>query len=765
MKINRIHIRGFGKLKDYTLDFSNGFNLVYGDNEAGKSTVMAFIKMMFYGSGKSSSSILKSPRKKYLPLKSDDFGGSIEFTVGKTNYRLDRTFKKSDSADRITLFNLNTGVEENVASGGDIGATFFGLTAAAFEKSVFVGSYSNCTGDTEAAGEIGSKLANLVSSGDEEVSFEKVAANLANAKHYYLSKSGNIGVLDKLKKRAALLNDELNSAKNSDAQKREKHLRAESLKGLISQTEKQSEELSADIKLSETYDKAKVLMRTLEGFDDLEKVSAGLKAAEDSLKRGEIIADDAFFAGLEERFTTLKILHTQTQQNQNGATVSPKEEIENRSANIRSIKNQREEIVSLIHSNEQKIASLSDEVSLMKPKPMWWLCILGIVAAVTGGVCCFSVDLLIGGIVAVLGVILTVLGLVIKKVPKKLVAASLELDTAKAEQSALQLRLTAADDQIAAEEKMLQAAQSSLTAFEAAEAVKAQYDDCVNEIKTALAPFGNSETLEDCVELIKKLKENAKVAKELSVKLTAIKSLVEKNGDRQSVEAELKELGELPSPTDERLLSITDKRRRLQANAVRISDLKSELSATLTEINTAYRAVKTVPQVELELESVNRDIQRQEAYCLALDEAYDSLKEAFSELMGSFGPTLNRRTAEIFSSLTNGSYTGAVVSKDLSLSAEGGNVGGLISWEYLSSGTVDQAYLSLRLAVAELISQNGEDLPILLDDPFLFYDDSRAASAISFINGYSAKKQTILFTCKGDVKTAAEKLDANVVEL
>ena len=49
MKIHTLHLASFGKFKDKTIHFEDGINLIYGENEAGKSTVMAFIKAMLYG--------------------------------------------------------------------------------------------------------------------------------------------------------------------------------------------------------------------------------------------------------------------------------------------------------------------------------------------------------------------------------------------------------------------------------------------------------------------------------------------------------------------------------------------------------------------------------------------------------------------------------------------------------------------------------------------------------------------------------------------
>ena len=68
MKIKSIYISAFGGLKDKRLDFSDGFNIIYGDNENGKSTVMAFIKMMFYGTERGSAQLSKNPRKKYTQI-------------------------------------------------------------------------------------------------------------------------------------------------------------------------------------------------------------------------------------------------------------------------------------------------------------------------------------------------------------------------------------------------------------------------------------------------------------------------------------------------------------------------------------------------------------------------------------------------------------------------------------------------------------------------------------------------------------------------
>ncbi|MEE0928753.1 MAG: AAA family ATPase, partial [Acutalibacteraceae bacterium] len=80
MKIKSIDIAGFGKFKNYHLDFPDNMTLILGENENGKSTIMAFLRMMFYGNTGKASGIDKNPRKKYRPWNGDIMAGSVTFS-------------------------------------------------------------------------------------------------------------------------------------------------------------------------------------------------------------------------------------------------------------------------------------------------------------------------------------------------------------------------------------------------------------------------------------------------------------------------------------------------------------------------------------------------------------------------------------------------------------------------------------------------------------------------------------------------------------
>ena len=176
MKIKALHIASFGGLKNKELYFDKPFSVVYGDNENGKTTVMSFIKMMFYGSERATSQLSKNIRKKYTPWDNSQMAGSIDFEKDGKNYRLERIFGDSNSTDKVTLIDTDLGSRENVSA--DIGAKFLGLSAAAFERSIFIGQFGFPESNSVAEGEINSKLSNLALTGEEDASFDEVFKRL-----------------------------------------------------------------------------------------------------------------------------------------------------------------------------------------------------------------------------------------------------------------------------------------------------------------------------------------------------------------------------------------------------------------------------------------------------------------------------------------------------------------------------------------------------------------------------------------------------------
>lgn len=105
------------------------------------------------------------------------------------------------------------------------------------------------------------------------------------------------------------------------------------------------------------------------------------------------------------------------------------------------------------------------------------------------------------------------------------------------------------------------------------------------------------------------------------------------------------------------------------------------------------------------------------------------------------------------SKITNGKYNNIVIDDNLNVSVNGRNA--LISSFKLSKGTVEQIYMALRLAAADIIFEN-DTKPILLDDTFAMYDNKRMGNTMKFMA--ENLDQVIVFSCHTREKVMADKL-------
>ena len=75
MKINKLKINSYGKLKEKEIELKNDINIIYGKNEAGKSTLLNFIINIFYGISKNKKGKEISDFEKYTPWLGEEFSG------------------------------------------------------------------------------------------------------------------------------------------------------------------------------------------------------------------------------------------------------------------------------------------------------------------------------------------------------------------------------------------------------------------------------------------------------------------------------------------------------------------------------------------------------------------------------------------------------------------------------------------------------------------------------------------------------------------
>ena len=180
MRINNLRINSFAKLENRDLEFGK-FNLIYGDNEAGKSTLLNYIMHMFYGMNKSKTLKSNSDYDRFCPWNSNDFSGQINYDLDDgSNYRVYRDFDKKET---FIYDKNNTEISNLFSVDKKLGNQFLldqiKLDRNLLEKT-FVINQNSLKVLKNDRDELIQKISNLIESGSEEISYEKLQKKLGN---------------------------------------------------------------------------------------------------------------------------------------------------------------------------------------------------------------------------------------------------------------------------------------------------------------------------------------------------------------------------------------------------------------------------------------------------------------------------------------------------------------------------------------------------------------------------------------------------------
>lgn len=166
--------------------------------------------------------------------------------------------------------------------------------------------------------------------------------------------------------------------------------------------------------------------------------------------------------------------------------------------------------------------------------------------------------------------------------------------------------------------------------------------------------------------------------------------------------------------------------------------------------------------LQLRYEEVKKRMAEVEFEIQAIDLALNTIQELSGNIYDQYGPGISRRVSEMVSRITKGQYTDVKLDEQLNIKVCKDNR--YMGAEFLSTGTLEQIYLAVRLAVAGELSQAG--MPLLLDDIFGAYDDARLEAVLQCLASYGAE-QVILFTASDRLADALDQtdIDYNYIEI
>ena len=813
-----------------------GLNVFCGENECGKTTILQFLRLIFYPYSFSGSDPQKNPRKKYKPFSGAKMSCFVVFLWKGERIRMERSFGASPATDQSRIFD-GAGGEISLPARTNPGEYFLEMNLASFEKVCFIGQLASIQPGAEE--QIGRRLAALALTGDASVSPEEAVGRLDRALLLYRTPR-RVGCLDREEDALQEQKRRLAEAVRLEAERAED---ASALRDLAARMEKRQsqlaelEEKEQKLRLRREIDRLEKLMSRIEEAErekqTLEKAKLRLcrgGVPMDPLLPGQILAahtqwqtqagllaaakaarsaarircratedpsgtEDAEWnrlsAQLREAEASLQQIRAsaaQTEKDDEGVRAR----LQQAAAEQLTAQTEWQQAAARAEAEAQRRQTEREKQEIQRrrrvQKQRWGLVCSGLLL-LGGGLILLWLRQIWGIALAVCGLALCIGGGRIgrnggSKNGEPDVSdggISEELEVCRARMEAASQRLEECRrEAIRSERARSEASEAENTAMQAAERCRARLeseessrrreaeraDMAVGEAERACAaarerlltlagawvPVETPEQALDAAEELRRIGEE--IAREEDKAALLQRALA-----KEDCAGAAERLAKLQAQWNEttgsaELLSSMDPAEEASCAAAlaKLRDLQekdAEAHAALDK-HLALRG-KGMPEVavtEREIDRLTKRCAAMEETCQALSLAREVMEQCGRELRGEVSPVLNRKAAAYLAEITGKRYTDMTVSPALTPSVrEKETSASSVDWMYLSGGTADAAYFSLRLALAELIT-GEEPLPLLLDDPFVQYDTKRRAAAEDVLKRLGASRQILLFTCR-----------------
>lgn len=701
----------FGKLSHQTLTLEPGMNIIHAPNEWGKSTWCAFITAMLYGidTRQQTTKSALADKERFAPWSGEPMSGRMEIDWNGRLITIERSSKGRVPFGEFRAYETETGLEVPELTAANCGQQLLGVERSVFTRAGFIRLTDMPVTQDDS---LRRRLNNLVTTGDESGAGDKLGKQLRELKNKVrYNRSG-------LLPQAEAQKDQLRS------QLEQKQL----LQEQSVQLQIHQRELEQQIRLLENHADALRYQAAKQGVERIAKAEENCQRICQELEQQEAVCADLIPAEeaaqkrdagvlLQTRQRSLYAAHQQLP--------SPPAEPEPPAA-YRDI------------TPEQAITAAKGDLNqyrlLEKKKKSQ-----GLLPVLFGSL---SVLLAISALILrfLLSVVSPLLYLAMTGLILLLAAAAFVLPLVKGAKLRSQMEQISAKHPGIPAEKWVEDAESYQQSLMKYQLALEQYHlQCgqsaadLASLNQDIAAYAAEETLEAAIAGWEQVLQQYSL---LEVKRRELKNAREHLSALQSVATTAAE----PAFADELTLSSAETEYQLQEQRMELRNLQLRLG----ECKGQAATLESEQVLKEKLDTVTRRISRLEEYNKALELAQDVLYQATSALQRRFAPRISKQAQAYFSHLTDGRYDRITISDDLSLHASATGEDTLRTAAWRSDGTVDQLYLSLRLAVAGQITPHA---PLVLDDALLRFDDARLAAAMEVLKEEAENKQVILFTC------------------
>lgn len=735
MIIKKLNIKSFGKLKNVKIQLKPGLNIIYGDNEAGKSTMQHFIKAMFYGMNSLKKNIRDNERKRFMPWDGSRTEGSLIFEDdnGK-EYVIERSFGNQRKEDEAVIYNWITGEKAVHIDSYFPGNEIIGLGEEAFEKTLFI-KQLGAKIDRDKDDEIMKRLINLHESGEEDTSYHKAEMLLEAYKKSIIGTRKN-GRMDELQEKIEALKDEKGELEKLYNENVDDSLRLNSIKAEIEKIKAELEILQKDKNNLRIW-MSNVKKNDAFNTEEIQDIDSHIQELKGRLNDETLVDYRDVMSGIENEFTmlkdeaevleNLKLQHAQVQKEkyalQEKLTKCKgfedlEENIELKFANIQGEMKEKQERLKAVQELHVMQLSLQGEEAYKKRRAS--------VQKLTNNKRYSFFSIAVGSLLVGLGV----LGAIKANAPLLamgvlgfglILYAFIRLDSLSKRNREIRFLEEEREHQKESSDNEEKEILSQINKLNKYLNFLLYHCDCVDS--------------EEFYEKLRSYKALENKDKQMEVQLGGMESDIVRKSERLlQLKVELEkdilgfetdiELGELNS----KHLALEKEKKDMEYNILMRFKGKRELWMVDGDI---AKCLSEVKELKLTYNSVNI--------------AEEVMKEAFEEIQQNFAPQLNSEVGAILSGITGGKYEEVKISSDYEINVMESN--NRRELDYFSSGTLDQIYLALRLGLCNMIFQHRQ-VPIIMDDAFTQYDAIRIDKVMKFLENYSRTNQVIIFTCR-----------------
>ncbi len=736
MRIKQINIAEFGCLKERIFDFSDGMNIVEGENESGKSTLLLFIKFMLYGLGRKGAANVDRARS--VSWSGHTAAGSMHIACGENEYRIERRFVDSgrSGSETVHLYRLDDGEEIKLTT--EPGEYFLGVPREVFESSACVSQMRSAEINGEKTA---TSIQNLLSSADENVDTANILKKLDSVR---------VGLLHKNRAGGSLYESEqkIKNTQRALDEARENSFKLDSVEQRLAEARERlevtRETLAAKEKLLSEFNKVSILRRFA---DKRERECERGKLAEKQKKltaatlKTELFPTHAHIAELGISAKALADAKANTQGKQRAyadasvinydrelCALGEKIEAEGGEASIlarvEEKKNKIKKTKSLLTVMLAfvGVAVLACAITLIT---LFNIPVLacGALSVLLAAVCTPTFLMQIKRTKAELSELAEAYGATPETLRDKLSECLGELVFRREREAAAELALAKLNDAKDAEA----AAHKRLAGLlhKTAPALEATIENARSEGTRLEAFLAEHKKIGDAL-----ISLDGSIAADSA-------SLAEYNEQELSRELQID-----ASTVTDKLMESAKRERDYAAYQKKTFESKiNELSGESIRLSTTAKDPMAIADELTRLEEAYAADKR---FYNALTLAMESIERAGEIMGGNIIPQIAHRAGELMARISDEKYNTVRTTANLDLSLD--SEGFAVRSDLLSGGTRDAAYLSLRISLFMRIFAS-EQPPLILDEAFCQLDDKRAARLLRLLAGLCTDgAQCLLFT-------------------